>query len=219
MALNEVDENEMTLLWRLAEHLNREIQECLTRLNIDAQVSMFRLVDIIHRWKRDINKMERDHPHGVHAIKHIAYQAFWIRKLKPTSNAYRIKDLEEAEARDSQVSPAKEIVDINERLSILVAIRYMMRFAEKGLYPSTDAEIAEGSTAIDPDLLQDYLREYMYFPHRKSAMPGSTYDNLIHNQRYRTFGPHHLAHIFDQVTYGAMRLQAERRKTANKGGG
>ena len=210
---SEADENleEHARRWRLAEHLNAKIKECLTQLRFEAKISMFRLMDVVHRWERDITRLQREQKNGVHPIKHIAYQAFWIRKLKPVSDAYRTADLDAAAEAGEQISPTREVVDINERLAILVAILYLQRFAERGLYPSPDAN-AEGATRVDPQLLQAYLTQYMRFPEGPDRK-GTTYENLIYNQRYRTFGPHHLTHIFDQVVFGALRLQAEQQKT------
>lgn len=191
--------------------LNKAIHAGLDALQVHASVSMMRLFDVAQRWEHDAKRLGEKHKNGFSPIKYISYQAFWIRKLKPISNAYLIKHLE---AEGDSISPEMEIHDINERIAIRIAGRNLLEFAERGFYPTEHGDGTGHTTAVDAKILREYLRAYMNFPSQRDAGPqheadkGSTYENLIYNQRYRTFGPHHLVHILDQAVFGALRLQA-----------
>jgi hypothetical protein len=198
--------------WDCAEDLNEVIKASLKTLGVHANISMFRLFDVVQRWERDAKRLGSEHADGFHPVKYIAYQAFWIRKLKPVSNAYRIKDLEMG-----RPSPTREIVDINERLAIRVAVWNLLTFAETGLYPTERGDANAVKTKVKPAVLRDYIKSYLQFPDatvkgQPGKAKGTTYQNLVYNQRYRTFGPHHLVHILDQALFGALRQQAMGKK-------
>lgn len=197
------------LIWTLAQSLRLILESSLAELNIQARLSMAVTLDAIRRWRRDVLRLEEGQPKGVHPVKYIAYQVFWIRKLKPVSDAYRIADLQAFQAGDidARLMATKEVIDINERLAIHAAVKLLRQWASTGKYPAPQTPGLQHGTALQTEILDKHLEAYLRFPDHTERR-GSTYDNLIYNQRFRTFGPHHVAHILDQAIFGALREQA-----------
>ncbi|CAA7616805.1 hypothetical protein MTBLM5_20233 [Magnetospirillum sp. LM-5] len=197
------------VIWTQAQNLRIIMQDCLAELAIQGRISMAVTLDVIRRWRRDVLRLEDGQPKGVHPVKYIAYQVFWIRKLKPVSDAYRISDLKQREALGDRVLATREIITINERLAVHVAVKSLRRWATTGKYPLPKGGDGEQWTPLDVTILDEHLHEYLKFPDQPERK-GSTYENLIYNQRFRTFGPHHLSHILDQAVFGTLREQAFR---------
>jgi hypothetical protein len=213
--------NDADRLLRAVE-LSKIVQGILIskKFEADADVSIPVMFDVIYRWERDTKRIEQMHDRGVHPVKFIAYQAFWIRKLKPISGAYKRKHLDSAlemgkeEAR--QFLLTKEIKDINERVAIQVAAKQLLTYARENVFPAPYQGNVVGVNSLDPTHLREYIADYMNFPSSGDRYAGgpsdrktdeANYRNLIYNQRYRTFGPHHLTHVFETILFGAWKLQ------------
>lgn len=194
------------LIWTLAQSLRRIMDNSLGELNVQARLSMAVILDAIRRWRRDVRRLEEGQPKGVHPVKYIAYQVFWIRKLKPASDAYRLADLTQDPPIEPRLLATKEVIDINERLAIHVAVKLLREWTASGKYPTPQNGDAAKNTSLETETLDHHLEAFLRFPDQTERR-GSTYDNLIYNQRFRTFGPHHLAHILDQAVFGALREQ------------
>lgn len=196
--------NELERL-KTAQLLAKLIEQCLTENPhpVQAEVSIHCLINVISRWEREVSRLIEHQKLGVHPAKMIAYQAFWIRKLKPISNAYDLRDIQAASKLGKEVGIEKEILDINERVSIKVAVKYLIRYVEKGLIPAPlqPNSIAKPAKAT-PGQINAYLEKYLYQDSR-------VFEDLVYNQRYRTFGPHHFTHILDQALFGAALLKVQ----------
>jgi len=195
---------------------------CLCDYKIDAHISMRSVFDVIKRWDRDIRRVAEGQDDHVNPVKYIAYQTFWLRKLKPVSNAYRNSDLEEYKKRAaSDMASAKrwlinkEFIEINEALAVLVAVKQILLYTKNGSFPApfSSGQFHDNSSIgrpleIKEAALREYLSYYLKYATSKSSessLRNSTLDNLVYNLRYRTFGPHHLTHVFEQAIMAVQR--------------
>ncbi|HLO77922.1 MAG TPA: hypothetical protein VK196_15820 [Magnetospirillum sp.] len=173
------------------------------------------LFDVIKRWDKDIRRVSEVQDGNVSAVKYIAYQTFWLRKLKPVTSAFRVADIAAAEEKSklSEESAMRwlanqEVIDINEQLAVAVAVKHLLWYAKSGDFPAPyaagqfDANTQVGAPVpFDVDALRRYLQYFLKYSATKptGAQRKTTRDNLVYNLRYRTFGPHHLTHVFEQA--------------------
>lgn len=185
--------------------MHRAIVKVLKDLRVEANISKQILLDVIIHWGRDMKRIESAQSGDGSATKHIAHQAFWIRKLKPISNAYPQDEMDSARLKRTTVRPTKEIVDINERVAIALACKALLLYVEKGIF--FDVNLATDK-ALDPPPGADVsrMRAFLkaYFREKISQADGTIYDNLLYSMRYRTFGPHHMTQILDQAVFGSI---------------
>ncbi|MQB22564.1 hypothetical protein DXT90_18225 [Agrobacterium tumefaciens] len=145
---------------------------------------------------RDMYRIEEEQEGKVSATKFAGYWAFWIRKFKPIAFAYLQSHEEYAAKRH-----LAEIDDINEIIAIDVALNFLAHegkghedgFLHDFIRHDCDKP-CDGKTC-----LLSYSQKYM------------EYRNAI-NQKYlisclshRTFGPHHLTILFEQLVFGGCR--------------
>jgi hypothetical protein len=186
----------------LAEWLHGFICKYLhVHLAVEAEISKAQLYDIAWRWKIDMNRISRSAKSGVRPAKHSAYLAFWIRKLKPISQAYFLRDIKSALAAKSSVDPTREIIDINERAAIRMAFSYLGGFGKAGkivIHNASDDKFL--ALKYEDSKYRQSVESYL---NKKLGINGMTVsEKLIDDMRYRSFGPHHLVHIFDQFVFG-----------------
>lgn len=146
---------------------------------------------------------------GIRPAKHAAYIAFWMRKIKPISHAY---DADIWNKHKGCPPSVKEIEDINEIIAVNLAFEFLLRSNQNKLLK---IHKGEGSDSGDYPIHYNnacFIRVMNEFCHQKLANDGKcVLDTIINDMRYRTFGPHHLAHWFDQFVF---RLSTEADKDA-----
>lgn len=185
----------------LAEWLHGFICKYLRHLAVEAEISKAQLYDVAWRWKIDMNRISKSAKSGVRPAKHSAYLAFWIRKLKPISRAYYLHDIKSAMTANNSIDPTKEIIDINERAAIRMAFAYLAGFGKAGKIIIHDTSDDKFLALKYEDL--KYRESVDAYLKKKLGLNGMTVsEKLIDDMRYRSFGPHHLVHIFDQFVFG-----------------
>lgn len=149
--------------------------------------------DVYRHWKKDIDKLidYHDHQHGVGIEKVIGYLSFWIRKLKPLSFARPLLSISES---DGAVVVNEQFAHnhINELVSI-----YVVKLLLEG-YFDEKANQATGER-------QKYYRQVVsnvgvsFNKLFASLLDGSLHKSFlytcVYDMRFRTFGPHHVAHM------------------------
>ncbi len=210
--------NEQVYL-RCTQHLLSNIRQILDKMRVDGLISRQVTHDVTLRWARDVNRLnDGQGPNGLSPLKYIAYQAFWVRKLKPVAHAWPREEVRAAEQEERKLSQGLEVVTVNEQVAIRLIIRLALKYAEENQYPSPDYNGYTIARPIPPGHLREYFRAYLQHP-VKDSMPaspegeaerhGTTLDNLIYNMRYRTFGPHHMTHILEQAIFAAHYFSVE----------
>jgi hypothetical protein len=118
----------------LAEWLDQLVRRYLCQQRpIKAKVSIALLYDVARYWKSDTKRIQAFESKGMRPTEHAAYLAFWIRKLKPISQAFYLCDVDASRIAETPIDPNAEIIDFNEK----AAIR---------LYPFTSPRQAESGT-------------------------------------------------------------------------
>lgn len=192
MTISSEQDESATNLKTLLERLLTEKCQCLGR------VSMHTCQEVIVHHERDLMRLGSLHPNGIHPSKHIGYLAFWIRKLKPVSNAYPLSVVSEYE--DGIIPDGKEVLAINEILSIYVAKHLTISYIEDGhIEPTLTTNLRQQFIKNIVNLMTDVLSARIDAGH----MQGSVFRAFIYDARYRTFGPHHVVHFINHVLYAA----------------
>lgn len=164
-------------------------------MGVSARLSNALFYDLAFHLREDLDRQERLAENGIRPAKHAAYLAFWLRKVKPVSNAFYVSTTQEYEG----LPPVyEEIVDINEKLAIRLAFTYLESFNEMERLEihvdGRDRKIKYNKTI--------FQKEIKDFCHQKLGNDGKdVLETLITDMRYRTFGPHHLEHLFDQFVF------------------
>ncbi|WP_448202631.1 hypothetical protein [Azospirillum sp. sgz302134] len=206
MAVTDADLRRGSRAADLAVHFHNLALRILDARGIEATLSRASFFDVADRYLVDAERFSAEEPDGVRPSKHVGYIAFWIRKLKPLSNA--VVDTESE--KDAAHSGLKEIVDINEQMAIWMAFEQLRDFAQ-----AQEIEVHDGASGTDYKLI---YTERLFricvdrFCEQKVDVNGSNmFDRLVRDLRYRTFGPHHLVHIFDQFVF-SMFVEGRKRR-------
>jgi hypothetical protein len=178
------------------EVILREDLQCI------GTVSLMSCLDVIEHHGRDIDRLYAFHQELVHPSKHIAYAAFWIRKLKPVGSSFPIAEVERAALEQRPVNAALEVRDVNERICLYYTFRLLTAIAKRDVIKPTasltrDQFIAKIRRAFDNFLAGADL----------GPMLGDRFQAIVYDMRYRTFGPHHVVHLVNyllsEASYGS----------------
>lgn len=199
------------------------------------------LSDVAHQWDLELRNLESQQPNGIRPTKSIASLSFWIKKLKPIRAFYVPKSKEsqdsvpstscpvcgtpsangrsggediESQLRAAMNSFGLEIHDINERISITLAIEQLVDYATGEDYLLHRTVISEEGIHFNRGDIVRFLEKY--FHQRLGKGSATIYDNMIFNMRYRTFATHHLVHILDQILFSITHMNDEKKETHKK---
>lgn len=197
-----VIDNQVSDIVELSEWLAHLIRRYLSQQQpIKAEVSIALLYDVARYWKHDTKRIQSLESNGMRPTEYAAYLAFWIRKLKPISQAFYLQDVNAALVTGTSIDPNAEIIDINEKAAIRLAFVHLAGCCKYGQIITHDLSTNEFVVLKYEDnvfgaFVQNYLNE-------KLDMNGRTVmDRLVYDMRYRAFEPHHLIHLFDQFIFG-----------------
>jgi hypothetical protein len=171
-------------------------------------VSLAGCNDVIVHLDRDMDRLYALHQIVVHPAKHVAYAAFWIRKIKPVSFAWPMDAIADAKKRNAIVDEGLEVADINERICLHYMCHQICEYVK-------NAQIATpASFSIDKyvDNIRHTFSEFII-----DRAPGPALNNrfeaMIYDMRYRTFGPHHLVHTVNYLLKEAAAWKSSRSST------
>ena len=160
-----------------------------------ASVSLECCLNIITHYDRDVIRLANaQESKKLHPSKPIGYLAFWIRKLKPISNAYPLNLLSKSPTGEL----SEECLDINEMVAIYIMGYLLEKYAEKGvLIPNQSKEKTLATTIRVTETFHDLLNSRLFL----GSEAGNVFSSLKHDMRYRTFGPHHMVHIVNSIIW------------------
>lgn len=175
---------QMTALWIL-----RDV------MGVHADLSNALFYDLALHLKEDVDRQAAISTDGIRPAKFAAYLAFWMRKIKPISRAYYV---DVCKKHDWAPPPQEEINDINEKVAVRMAFNYLWAFHDLG---HLTIHLGDDDVPIKRDA-EGFKTEVASFCHQKLGVDGEcVLETLIYDMRYRTFGPHHLVHLFDQFVF------------------
>ena len=170
------------------------IQDVLAELGVSAHVSFAVCEEAIIHHGRDIDRLYVTHHKLVHPTKHCSYLAFWVRKLKPISRAFPkdvLKNVPDGESPEI----SSEITDINEQVSIHIALRSLALYIKDGHIILQDIPSKKEALLV----FQKVVRAYLLSKTEDGMSMGNRFSMLTYDMRFRTFGPHHLTHVFVHI--------------------
>jgi hypothetical protein len=191
-----VSEEEVAALAAATENLVTEVS---SGLGVSCDVSRKNIFSVAKYFLRDINRIRDQQDGSISSIKFAGYWGFWIRKLKPLSNAFRVSD----HGKD----PNNEIVEINELVALEISVAFIMRI---GI-------LTEQKVVIDPIRGNCSLRKAGECDGavcvKQSAIDFMTFSNklnlryIVYSLRHRTFGPHHFVTNLDHIVFDACKCR------------
>lgn len=191
----QVDYDEVKIIAVASRLLIRKI---LIDLNIVCDVSDKIVAEMSTYFLRDLNRLREQQKEKVSSIKFAGYWGFWLRKLKPISNAFiRGSD---------RNNPRNEVAHINELVALEISISYILKIAGisdtggsitdpiRGACSKHLSKECDGSECVKKSAY-DFLR----------FQNAGNLKYLIYSMRHRTFGPHHFVTNLDHMVFGACR--------------
>ncbi|WP_339163598.1 hypothetical protein [Methylobacterium bullatum] len=183
---------------RLALDLHEKLSDILDNdLNYDGHVSISICNQIIIHHFRDMDRLYAVHQKLVQPSKHIAYLAFWIRKLKPVSQAYKKASVTKYGSKERLIAefPQEEVEDVNEKCSLYYAVALLNTFLQSG-----NIKVPSGMTKVAyTTRLANIMGDYFRGDDSSGMNLGNRYEAVLYDMRYRTFGPHHFVHIINHL--------------------
>lgn len=173
----------------------------------DGHVSVLICTEVSIHAHKDVAKLfhthqgdGRLHQSGrVDPLKIVSIVAFWIRKLKPVSQCFRVSSADR--------SYKGEMVDINERLALSIAQYVTLKLSLDGHLNSlkrsrdisdfTFAELIGRAFSNLKDILSDSR------PEDTTVNTNSIYERILYDMRFRTYGAHHISSMLVQTVSSA----------------
>jgi len=180
--------------FKLLIYLNIIIGQALRKINVIAHVSYAITEEIsIHFW-RDMERLYAIHHEQINVTKSCSYIAFWVRKLKPVSDAYPLQAYQDL-AKDEQPNGEYEITDINEQISLHLSLSLLRNCLEDNRVAG-EADIGQPQMLAAFDKVsEDYLTSVV----EDGMSMGLRFDSMVYDMRFRTYGPHHLTHFLVHI--------------------
>lgn len=177
-----------------APELYDAIVELLQKLNVSAHVSYAITEEIaIHFW-RDLERLYAIHHEQINVTKACSYIAFWVRKLKPVSDAYPLEAYQGLKTGE-QPNGEYEITDVNEQIALHLSLSLLRKCLEDNrVTGEADIDQAKMLAAFDK-VSEDYLTSVV----EDGMSMGLRFDSMIYDMRFRTYGPHHLTHFLVHI--------------------
>lgn len=163
-------------------------------------VSIAKVVETVNYASRDLSRISHDLGHKVSRQKYAAYYAFWFAKLAPLSNVRR-KDMN-----------GIEVVDINERVAVEIAVDLMANSIGVPEVPDDIEELEDdealkiGSRKAPVPLVwqkcnldcagecfKTGIRRYLTYHHYQN------FEYVVHSLRHRGIGPYFLVGILESA--------------------
>jgi hypothetical protein len=163
-------------------------------LNCFGTVSLACCYDVVQHLQHDMDRLYAVHQTLVHPSKHVAYAAFWIRKLKPVDTSYHISVVEEAISNNEIIDESLEVRDINERICLYYALHLLKSYVIRNqvqapINLSTDQFIAN---------IEEAFPRFASEPEWGPVLP-NRFEAIVYDMRFRTFGPHHVVHLVNYI--------------------
>jgi len=173
----------------LTQRARRLISLILSQENIEANISTEVLTSVTTFFLRDIYRIDEQQRGDISLAKFAGYWGFWIRKLKPISDA---KDKEEDQ--NGVYHDINELVAIQFAVDIIVLLRAANPFNDN-VWQTCDDDDKLKCNGVQ--CFKEYTLNYFGF-HTNFFQNYITY-----SMRNRTFGPHHFSLMMESLMYSA----------------
>lgn len=182
----------------LATECELVFQAILTDLGVSAKIDSKIVRQLTAFFLRDIYRIDQQQRGSVSLAKHSGYWGFWVRKLKPISEAKLA----------GEFLLDEELEFVNEIVSIYFAIHLVQenRAREPNITQlrGQQSDMVRSQCSIDKpgfcsgtNCFEKYVKEYLNFNERFFLK------YLTYSMRNRTFGPHHFALLIEGLIYSA----------------
>lgn len=164
------------------------------------RISVAKVVEAINFAARDLMRIESDLEHGASREKFAAYHAFWVARLKPITEVLRLNE-----------TGHDEIVDINERMAVLLAVSLVSHGASEPMKDDVTDYSPEGARNVGYQSPPAPLA----WRHCKRRCTGQCFDHgaqtflsyhnfqhfeyLVHSLRHRAVGPYAIVSFLDTL--------------------
>lgn len=148
------------------------------------------LYETVLFWLRDLYKLDYQQRGNVSLSKYAGYLGFWVRKLKPVSNAFPSENTE----------PKAEITNINEIIALDISISVIiheLRQDDKSRSFLDTLSIRCEKCPGQSNCFSRYVKHYFSYNGRAKQ------HYLTYSMRSRTFGPHHFVNELDHLIYAS----------------
>lgn len=173
------------------------VAEVAARLGVTCDVSKKIVFNVARYFLRDINRIRDRQDGSISSIKFAGYWGFWIRKLKPVSNAYRFGT--------NKLDHNSEVIEINELVALEISVAFILRigtFAEhkvivdpmRGACKQRHEQVCDGASCV-----KQMVIDFMNFSNALNLR------YIIYSMRHRTFGPHHFVTNLDHIVFAACK--------------
>lgn len=182
--------------------------DILKGMSVDAYLS-YRIVEevVVHFW-RDMERLYAIHHEHVHVTKACSYVAFWVRKLKPISDAHPEK-IFQIIGEDATPPLSAELTDINEQVAIHLAIRLLRNCIEDNRVIDIEGRTREQVLETFDEVVENYLVSEI----EDGMSMGLRFQSIVYDMRFRTFGPHHLTQFLTHIMREVYRECSGQRKS------
>lgn len=153
------------------------------------RISKAKVLEVAECLVKDISRLIPVQHNQIADSKYAAYWAFWIRKLKPVTEAWIVHNGHDV-----------EVTDINERAALEFAIATLKNGGKHAndLVRGQCNLPCDGAACIDK-----YLTQYFQFANNHYS------EYIVYSLGKRTFGPHHLCAVLDSFIFASCsRAQA-----------
>ena len=163
-------------------------------MDVSAHVSYSATEEVIVHFWRDIERLYAIHHEQVNSTKSCSYISFWVRKLKPISDAYPKASI--SNLSDNDVPPHfAEVTNINEQVAVILALRVLRNSIEDyGAISVVDMTCDTILTIFD-----QVANAYLTSEVEDNLSMGLRFEMIVYDMRFRTYGPHHLTHILTHI--------------------
>ncbi len=172
----------------------------------DTVISDDKMLQVALYAMRDLDRVNRDQEGRTAVSKYVGYIGFWFSKLKPVNSVWRlnaaIQGVDVTSA--SRVPDAREIIDINERMALIVMERVFWKlvYATPEAHPTVwqacknaSCELLTATGSMKGLCFQQKLSHFL------EALEHRYQSYLIYSMRYRAGSPYLLVNFFEEALF------------------
>lgn len=175
----------------LAASCKKIVEQILDDLGVDAHIDHECILDLTEFFLRDIYRIDKQQRGSVSLAKLAGYWAFWIRKLKPISDA---KPAHASSFDTDEIGTINELVAVHFSLELVIAHRRNGAFQD---HVKDECDKIRSGTCDGVACVKKYADKYLNFKDEFFLK------YIVYSMRHRTFGPHHFALLMENLIFSA----------------
>ncbi len=181
-------EPDSTMVAAVAAATHSKIEFILKEKGLtDYRISDSRVRNLAFYFLRDILRIADRQSDEVSVTKFAGYWAFWIRKVKPIQYALRVVDGE-----------AVEVDEVNEKVCLELSLAFLEKQGKgHGDLLHDTVRSACQRTCDGANCLKSYVSAFFAEENRP------VHEYITYSMAFRTFGPHHMTMLLDQMVFAS----------------